>query len=187
MISLRDIISDVLWGSHMLGSFWCGIQLNSIPSSLPSYSRVFRTMFKEGQAPSPGRRITSPMQRRRLPTVGSLVSPQSGRKLAQAKSKLQIARRKKSAQELTRSASPDPPAFYFSDDPRNMQIREQVRGRGWVRGRGGGRGGPGEWSASVRGGERVVMRTEGKVECEGVCVKKGSLFSHEQYIPYVAI
>ena len=86
-------------------------------------------MFQEGQAPSPARRFTSPMVRRRLPTASNAVSPQGNRKLSHSGSKPKLgglARRKKSAQELSRSASPDPPAFFFCDDPRSMQIKEQV-------------------------------------------------------------
>ena len=96
--------------------------------SLSPHRRVFRTMFTEGQAPSPSRRFSSPAGRRRLPTASSVISPLGNRKLSNsgAKPKLPLARRKKSAQELTRSTSPDPPAFFFCDDPRSMNIKEQV-------------------------------------------------------------
>ena len=107
-------------------------------SLLPSLSlslflcvfRVFRTMFQEGQAPSPSRRFTSPMIRKRLPTAGSIISPQGSRKLSHSGSKPKISanKRKKSVQDLTRSASPDPPTFFFCDDPRTMNIKEQVCG-----------------------------------------------------------
>ena len=85
-------------------------------------------MFMEGQAPSPSRRFSSPMVRKRPPNAGGcIVSPQGNRKLSHSggKPKLGLNRRKKS-QELTRSGSPDPPSFFFCDDPRYMNIKEQV-------------------------------------------------------------
>ena len=100
-----------------------------LPLLLPSLTyRVFRTMFSEGQAQSPSRRFSSPAGRRRLPTASSVISPLGNRKFSSSgvKPKLPIARRKKSAQELARSTSPDPPAFFFCDDPRTMNIKEQV-------------------------------------------------------------
>ena len=68
------------------------------------------------------------MIRKRLPTTSSIISPQGSRKLSHSGSKPKIAanRRKKSAQDLTRSTSPESPSFFFCDDPRAMNIKEQV-------------------------------------------------------------
>ena len=101
-----------------------------LPPPSSTSCRVFRTLFQEGQqAQSPlSRRFTSPMVRKRLPTTSCIISPQGSRKLSHsgAKPKLALNKRKKSTQELTRSASPDPPSFFFCEDPRNMNIKEQV-------------------------------------------------------------
>ena len=139
ILSLLSLLVSLLFISLFSSHFLLPLLFltTSLPPPLPPpllcsppllSSRVFRTMFKEAQTPSPSsRKFISPMPRRRLPTVGGMVSPQGARKAAQAKSKLQFTRRKKSAQDFTRSTSPDPPAFYFNDDPRGVQIREQVR------------------------------------------------------------
>jgi BTB/POZ domain-containing protein 9 len=101
--------------------------LYAVKAILACRSRVFRIMFQEGQAQSPSRRFTSPMIRKRLPTASCVISPQGSRKLSHsgAKPKLALIKRKKSTQDLTRSASPDPPSFFFCEDPRNMNIKEQ--------------------------------------------------------------
>lgn len=90
--------------------------------------RVFRTMFKEFK-PSSGR-LSSPLLRRRIPTVThQYMSPQNSRKsripgIGRMKKKRSV------PEGLARVASPEssamPVAPAFCEDPRNLQIKEQV-------------------------------------------------------------
>ena len=85
-------------------------------------------MFKESK-PSSGR-LSSPLLRRRIPTVNhQYMSPQSVRKsripgIGRMKKKRSV------PEGLTRVASPEsssvPPTPAFCEDPRNLQIKEQV-------------------------------------------------------------
>jgi len=109
------------------------IPLYGVKAILACRSRVFRTMFKELRLQSMcATRLTSPLLRRRVPSNSSLqyTSPQSSRKgqSGQPKSKLPALSRKKkqSVPEFARSGSPESSVPYtFTEDPRNMQIKEQ--------------------------------------------------------------
>ena len=94
--------------------------------------RVFRTMFKEfkpSSASGPGR-MSSPLLRRRVPgTVHQYMSPQAARKsripgIGRMKKKRSV------PEGLTaRMGSPESatgPTHAFCEDPRNLQIKEQV-------------------------------------------------------------
>ena len=89
-------------------------------------SRVFRTMFKQFKPSSAANRLSSPLLRRRIPTVShQYMSPQNSRK-----SRIPgIGRMKKKRSVPEGLASLDPsamPATPFCEDPGNMQIKEQV-------------------------------------------------------------
>lgn len=94
------------------------------------FSRVFRTMFKEFKPSSGSGRLSSPLLRRRIPTVShQYMSPQNSRKyripgIGRMKKKRSV------PEGLTRVASPDSSSMSvapaFCEDPRNLQIKEQV-------------------------------------------------------------
>lgn len=94
------------------------------------HNRVFRTMFKEFKPSAASGRLSSPLLRRRVPTVShQYMSPQNSRKsripgIGRMKKKRSV------PEGLTRVGSPETaissvtPAF--CEDPRNLQIKEQV-------------------------------------------------------------
>ena len=96
-----------------------------------SSCRVFRTMFKEFKPSSGIGRLSSPLLRRRIPTTVNhqYMSPQNSRKsripgIGRMKKKRSV------PEGLSRVTSPDSSAMSvapaFSEDPRNLQIKEQV-------------------------------------------------------------
>ena len=92
-------------------------------------TRVFRTMFKEFKPSAGANRLSSPLLRRRIPTIShQYMSPQNTRKsripgIGRMKKKRSV------PEGLARVDSPESsamPAAPFCEDPRNLQIKEQV-------------------------------------------------------------